>query len=377
MAAPRLLVVQPWFNAAGHPAQSLLNTARALGRRDDIAYLVGCAREDDPRLEALRSLAGNVGRFQHADDSVRAGTWLALREMLARARAGNLPARVFFFDGHLALLALLWGMLRRRVRLDWLGILYLAGPERIAGNALLRWRMRQLLSYPELRLYLRTEELADAWRARFPDAPRRAIGVLPSLEIPDEAPPASPAPAAEGVLRVAVIGQIRRGKALEWLVPAYRQQPERGILTVAGEFGGPQARAELGFLLEYPHYRPGVLDERGLLEVAASQDYLLLLYDDWDERMEAATLYLAARVGCPVACHDGGWLARMVRASGCGVVLPRERDAALAGLAALPRPGTPDHAALVEGMLRFREAHVASALRGRYLQALLGNADVP
>jgi hypothetical protein len=169
-----------------------------------------------------------------------------------------------------------------------------------------------------------------------------------------------------------VLGQVRRGKALEWLVPAYARPDARGRLTVAGAFSDARARRELGFLLAYPHFREGMLPEAALLEAAGSQDYLLLLYDDWDDRMEAATLYLAARVGRPVACHPGGWLERKVLETGCGVVVPRGREAALAALAALPRPGEDAYARLRAGMARFRERHASAALRARYLQVLLG-----
>ena len=372
-SAPQLLIVQPWFGAPGHPAQSLINTARAIGRSEAISYLVACDRGDDPRLTALRTVAGSVATFQSHGSSIRRGTWRALRSLSARKAGEPKTRRVLFFDGHLALIALLWPLLRRRIGLDWFGVLYLGGPERIAGNPILRWRMRRFLAYPEVRLFLRTDELANAWRDRFPQHREGAIAVLPSLEIPDPVEvPAAPAK-PDGPLRLGVVGQIRKGKGLEWLVPEFLRQPAVGTLTVAGDFGDDRARRQFGFLLAYPYYRGGFLSEQELLEVARSQDYLLLLYDEWDDRMEAATLYLAARVVRPVICYQGGWLERMVRLYGCGVVLRSDRKAVLASLAALPRRGDQGYADLQRGAMRLREEHSASALRGRHLQALLGN----
>ena len=308
---------------------------------------------------------------------MRRGTWLALRRLRAKQPEGPLARRVLFFDGHLALIVLIWPLLRRRIDLHWFGVLYLAGPERIAGNAILRWRMRRFLACPEVHLFLRTEELAQAWRHRFPQSRRDAIAVLPSLEIPD--PAGTPAVASETApqqpLLFGVIGQIRKGKGLEWLVPEFQLRPDLGTLTVAGEFGDRRARAQLGFLVRYPRYRGGFLSEQALLDAARSQDYLLLLYDEWDNRMEAATLYLAARVGRPVVCYEGGWLERMVRSYRCGAVFPADRNSALAGLAALPRPGERGYVDLLRGIARLREEHSASAQRGRFLQALLGKAE--
>ena len=375
LTAPQLLIVQPWFTAPGHPAQSLINTARAIGRLDAVAYLVSCEADNDPRLVALREAAGSVATFRLRGSSLRRGTWLALRYLLARKADGSLAGRVLFFDAHLALIALLWPFMRGRIKLDWIGMLYLAGPERIAGNAILRWRMRQLLTFPEVRLFLRTEELAHAWRDRFPECPRDAIAVLPSLEIPDPAEATAAVAGLDGPLLLGVIGQIRKGKGLEWLVPEFLRRPDLGRLTVAGAFSDGEARRQLGFLLEYPNYRGGFLSEQELLEVARKQDYLLLLYDEWDNRMEAATLYLAARVGRPVVCYDGGWLARMVRSYRCGFVFPADRNAALSRLAELPRRGDRGYAELLQGVARLRAEHSTPALRGAYLRVLLGNIE--
>jgi glycosyltransferase involved in cell wall biosynthesis len=375
LSRPQLLIVQPWFNAPGHPAQSLINTARAIGRHDAISYLVSCETQEDPRLAALRAAAGSVATFLLRGSSLRRGTWLALRQLLAKKTGGSLAGRVLFFDAHLALMALLWPFMRGRIRLDWLGLLYLAGPERIAGNAFLRWRMQYLLAFPEVRLFLRTEELARAWRDRFPECRRESIAVLPSLEIPDSAPPPFLSAAPGEPLRFGVVGQIRKGKGLEWLVPEFQRRPELGVLAVAGEFSDERAHRQLGFLQTYPNYRGGFLTEHALLEVARAQDYLLLLYDEWDNRMEAATLYLAARVGRPVVCYDGGWLARMVRSYRCGFVLPADRNGALARLMELPRRDDRGYAELLQGVARLREEHSTPALRGEYLRILLGNVE--
>jgi glycosyltransferase involved in cell wall biosynthesis len=366
------VVVQPWFDAPGHPAQSMVNTARSLGRTEGISYLVVARGGDNPRLAALREAAGadRVAVIPSAVPSIRLGTLRALSH-LARQDA----RRIFFFDGHLATIAAGWPLWRRLLAPKWFGLCYLAGPERILGAPILRGSVQRFLRAPEVRLFVRTEELAQAWKAQLPAvAGGAAIEVLPSLEIPDPSQPSAAPPGEDGPLRLGVLGQVRAGKALEWLIPAFAQASAPGRLTVAGEFSDQRARARFSPLLTADVYRGGFHPEAELLAIAAEQHYLMMLYDDWDGRMEAGSLFLAARAGRPVVCYGDGWLARMVTAFNCGVIVSRERQLALTRIAALPRPSEPAYAELARGMARFGEAHAGPALRGRYLEALLGPA---
>jgi hypothetical protein len=174
-------------------------------------------------------------------------------------------------------------------------------------------------------------------------------------------------------LRFIVAGQIRIGKGLERLVPLFVSRPDLGALTVVGAFASAADRAALPMLTDFPGLREGFIEEHALLRTVGDHDYVLILYEDWDSRMEAATLFLAARVGRPVVCSDTGWCGRMVRTFGCGVTVASHPgfDPADA-LAALPRPGTADYEALVDGCARFREAHAPERLRPVFLEKLTG-----
>jgi hypothetical protein len=371
MASSDIVIVQPWFGALGHPGQSTLNTARSLGARKDVAYLI--SEPDDAELGRIADELGRFGqveRFTVPNASLRTGTALALLAILRHrslyARAGTF----LFLDGYLPLLAILWPPAALALPgSKRLGVVGLAGPERVSANGLARRGIERFLARDDVCLFLRTEELAQAWQAAFPGVPAGHIDTLPSLEIPDGSVVA-PVAAAEGGCRFGVIGQVRPGKSLEWLVPLFSGHPEAGRLAIAGTFSVPAHRAALPVLAGYAHFDDRFLDEAGMLAAAAAQDYLVALYDDWDPRMEAATVYMAARVGKPVIVYDRGWCGRVVRTYGCGIATAQSPRPDAAFFRSVPQPGSTDYGRMQEGMVRFREAHGGASSRDLFLSKL-------
>ena len=138
-ASLRLLIVQPWLAAPGHPAQSTLNTARALGRRRDIGYLL----VSSPASEAIERIATQIAEFGPTwrarvnRASLSLGTLRALTRLAALRRRGIRSTRTLFLDGHLLALGLLWALFRSVVPSPTLAVLVLEGPERYAGSV---WR---------------------------------------------------------------------------------------------------------------------------------------------------------------------------------------------------------------------------------------------
>jgi hypothetical protein len=169
-----------------------------------------------------------------------------------------------------------------------------------------------------------------------------------------------------------IIGQIRVCKGIEWLVLAFQNNAALGKLRVAGEFCMSQNREQLSVLSGFDGFISRFMSESDMLERAAGQDYLLMLYDVWDKRMESAVLYLAARVNRPVVVYGDSWCGRMVREFGCGVIAPVGREETVDLLRRIPRPGSAEYARLLKGMAEFRQAHSVKSLRGRVMQELLG-----
>lgn len=369
----KFLIIQPWFSAIGHPAQSLINMASAIGRDERVDYLVSSSTESGFCQDSLASLKawGEVESYAVTTPVGDSNTVRALLALWRMRLKGRQYQRIFFFDESLFALALLWPLFSLWLPVERLGVLHLFGPILGRRNWLRRFIIGRFLKRCEVRLYLRTEEMAQAWRDAYGSVASGQISYLPSLEIPNDEPKQYAKKNSDS-LAFGIIGQIRVGKGIEWLVPAFQSNAALGRLTVAGEFASPQSREKLSVLEGFDGFTNCFLSESDMLERAGEQDYLLVLYDLWDKRMESAVLFLAARVNRPVIVYGDGWSGRMVREFGCGVDAPVERDAIVALLRNLPRPGSAEYAVLLKGMDAFRQAYSVKSLRGRVVQELLG-----
>jgi glycosyltransferase involved in cell wall biosynthesis len=363
----KLLIIQPWFGAIGHPAQSLVNTARAIGNDSRVNYLVSKNKDSELCSNSLEQLKqwGYVHCFSVTSYAGRENTARAFLKLLRLRINGHRYARIFFFDSTLPVIALFWPVFARLCSIEVIHILSLWGPESMDGN---RWfsrlLVRRLLRRADVRLYARTEELASAWTAIYRNISANIIGTLPSLEIPDSAMSAYSKPLKKGDLMFGIIGQIRPGKGLEWLVPIFQRYPDIGKLTVAGKYANQESHAELSFLDGFDGFVNQFMSEDEMLERSTKQDYLLMLYDEsWDRRMESAILYVAARACRPVVVYSDSWSGRMVREFGCGVVAPNDRSEAIDFFRQIPRPGTIGYDDLIDGMIAFRKAHSVLSLR--------------
>lgn len=366
-----LLIVQPWFAAVGHPAQSLINTAKTIGRKDGTIYLVAMRAGDD-RAEATKiklQKYGIVEDYPVNTDSIREGTVKALGALKRLIAQNPSLDSVLFFDAHLVILALLWPIYYQSA-IKSLSIVYLKGPERILRFGILKYLIGRFLKRKKIRLLVRTEELAADWKKAFPAA---CISCLPSLELPVEIDSDFGDPIKSETIRLGVLGQVRKGKGLEWLVPLFKNDPQLGKLSVAGTFNNAAERTALNVLNDFDGFEDKFLTEEELLGNAAKQDYLLMLYDHWDHRMEGAVMYLAARVNRPVIVYDKGWCGRMVREYGNGVLAPEDHVKFAEFVRALPRSGSNEYKQLLKGVDAFRQAHMGERVRNAFLKVIGAN----
>jgi glycosyltransferase involved in cell wall biosynthesis len=353
-----IVIIQPWFSAAGHPAQSLINLAKIVGNYNGVTYLISIMSGNHPIEEASRKLKllGEVVDCPVNTPSIREGTLKALsslRKLIAKNPSIN---SIFFLDAHLVLLAMLWPFYLRK-NIKCLGVVYLMGPERVA----------KFLKRKEVVLFLRTEELVLDWKNAFPNA---CIKCLPSLEIPFDEELIVHEQLPSSTVRVGVLGQIRAGKSLEWIVPIFKDNPLLGKLTVAGAFSQPTDRERLSVLEEFEGFQEKFLSEQELLKLADEQDYLLMLYDNWDHRMEGAVMFLAARVNRPVIVYNKGWCGRMVCTYKNGLFAPQNHEDFISFIQSLPRYDSDEYRKLLEGVAAFRQAHSGSHIQEAFLEAI-------
>lgn len=371
----KLLIIQPWFGAIGHPAQSLINMASAIGEDDRVDYLVSVNKDSATCLNSMQRLKawGQVHDFSVKTPVGSSNTLRAFWALWRLWLKGNRYQRIFFFDSSLPMLAILWPIFARVSSVERIGVLHLRGPELTNASRSLAKLTRRFLMRPDVRFYLRTEELAQAWIDAYINIVEGGrISTLPSLEIPDGMVHQHPLLPTDQV-KFGVIGQIRPCKGLDWLVPTFQKYPEIGKLTVAGEYANQAIHAQLSFLDGFDGFVNCFMSENEMLERSSMQDYLLILYDGtWDKRMESAVLFLAARVNRPVVAYGDSWCGRMVREFGCGMVAPTDRQQAIEFLRAIPRPGSAEYVRLLDGMTAFRGAHSVETLRPVLMQELLG-----
>lgn len=372
----KLLIIEPWFCAIGHPAQSLINFAAAIGKNDHIHYLVshdiGTSEKFSQLIKRL-STWGEVKTFVTTSQLDPTNTVRALIALSRMRLTSCQYQRIFFFDESLLILALLWPLFFLFIPVERISVLHLFSPNFGLGirSRFFRFIVGKFLKRREVRFYLRTEELTAAWREEYSTISHRQICYLPSMEIPDNTAPQHPRRHSDK-LAFGIIGQIRVGKGIDWLVPAFQNNTALGKLVVAGEFNAPQTREQFSFLLRFEGFINCFMSESDMLESAAEQDYLLMLYDVWDRRMESAVLYLAARVNRPVIVYGDSWCGRMVKKFGCGVIAPVEREETLDLFRRLPHPETPEYVNLLKGMETFRQAYSVNSLRSKVIQELLG-----
>ena len=117
-----------------------------------------------------------------------------------------------------------------------------------------------------------------------------------------------------------------------------------------------------------PAIQAGYMTEGEILRVAQAQDYLACLFEEsWDLNSESATFWLAVKVLRPVVCFAKGWVADMVRATGCGVIISCDAFERLDEF--LPARDSAEYQNLLETIERYR-----NTLTARRLWATLNDA---
>lgn len=316
-----ITVVQPWFSALGHPAQSALNISRIIPRERVRDFLIS----SPGGKSTFNEIAAKIGQqvplrtFRAPGANLRLNTLLAAVKLVRRRR--GVPTSLFFVDGDLLMTCLLFlcGLFRRH---DRVCVVCLAGPEAVARHAFKETIVRRALRSGRLRLFLRTPELVEAWSRAYPDiAP--VLRLLPPVEgVLPAALPAQPVPLT-GPLRIGVIGQVRIGKCIPALLEAGSRSSESVSVSVYGPLYDSQPDEFLRLMRTHPRVHLGFMTEETMLGVSMQQDYLACLFEEniWDIRMESATFWLAVKTGKPVLCFGSGWIAKKVRQTGCGVIL--------------------------------------------------------
>jgi hypothetical protein len=366
---PDIIVIQPWFSAQGHPAQSTLNLSRIIPAQRVRRFLIS----SPVRAPALVGLAEQIGQnvpvelFGVPGTNLRTNTAIASFRLAGIKRTGRSEepqaghGSLFFVDADLLMICLVsaLGIFRRYARVC---MVHLEGPQALAGRTFRQWIVRRALRSGRLLVFLRTPELMEDWGKAFPEV-AGAFRLLPPVEAAGSPVVATQERSNDGLLRIGVIGQVRIGKCIPALLRVGDRYPQRLRISVCGPLYDNQPEEFLDLMRTHPRVSVGFMTEETMLSAALQQDYLACLFEEriWNVRMESATFWLAVKTLRPVLCFGSGWIGRMVRETGCGIILPQPAGQELP-LEAIPGRDSPEYRRCVGQIERLRASLVPENL---------------
>jgi len=330
--------VQPWFASPGHPAQSLLRTYRSISPLVDVKSLVFIPRDinlDPYLLELIKLCSADIilpkRSWEHkVFGTLAAGTFSSIR-YLEQYRNEGKGLKVFFLDANLYILSIFLNI--QTIKFDRLDVLCMVGPEfyqKTWPEYLSKWLLvKKLFDLPYFHLHLRTEDLAHDWRRLFPYLGSR-IGYLPSLELQNsEFTNRTVVNDKTDIVlekKFLVAGQIRSQKSVLKLFNFFYSSPSLGKLTVAGKIVENSLKSKIfSRTVENVTILDRFLTELEIKKLFLNADYNLMLYENWDDRMESAMLFESIKYGCPVVAYKGGWLGTKIVQEGLGWVISRNK----------------------------------------------------
>lgn len=356
-----LLLVQPHFSEPGHFAHFTLLNARALNSWTKLKVLV-YVHEHDPGHEAvLQQLVEMVPTEVIRGSRVgwRQSTWRLYKHLPAMLQQTPGVRHIFFLDPSLMTLAtaLIFRPLQGHCPVT---ATELFGPELYLNDYGITIYLKRLLlhlaaRYRHLRLAPFTAELADSWHQSGLLPPEASV-VLPTLQMTySESPPYKDSVTSRSQLVFALVGSLRSQKNVDRIVPIFRDGTVSGKLILAGEVLGDLMSSSLPSMVDRARgridFQPRFLSEAELHTLVGTAHYNLLLYVDFDERMESAMLFTSARLGTPIIGTQHGWLGRMVKEYQLGYAInPYDADEIRHCLSACELPGSPDYRRFEQGL---------------------------
>jgi hypothetical protein len=388
------LIIQPWFFADGHPAQSLVRTVKAISPylRPKVLVFI----PNSCSCHKLKSFSSSVNAvnvdlnkpyFERVLTQLGAGTFYSIAYIKKYTKIGK-NINIFFLDSNLYILSLsiYFHGLQSNSKIVRLGNLCLVGPEYYQRNpvhSFTRWRLvKQLFKLNYFHLYLRTEELADAWKNALP-AFSEKIDYLPSLELQGSAYRSEDSSSKKSIsisesgLNFLVAGKIRPQKSVYELVSVFSKYSSIGTLNICGKISEHNLRIKIGEMVKIRNLKnikitDQFLSEEEIRDFFSASHYNLMLYKDWDMRMESAMLYESMKYLCPVVVYVGGWLENKVKKYGLGWSIPRTVDEQLISqyLGKLPSPFSKDYLEVLENLRKAHDKLASQAIVQEFLYKL-------
>lgn len=345
-----ILFIQPYFDSPGHPAEefrAIVETMNSYCRIKYVAYYTKPISYGHAAIgESLRAIVTVF--FKTA--FFRSPRLRMVEVMLRLVREFKHHDVCFLLDAHLPVFLLLYKLLWIGKKNNKLLVGYLVGPEKVLRNPIARWLLLSAISR-NVHICVRTERLKYDWDKAVGERLKARILLWNHVENFDD----TRACQQDKRYRFGILGQIRRGKSIELIVPRDIAQRKNLQVIIAGEYANETAYREYHYLDDYSGMRRGYLSTEKYRELCALLEYQLLLYDEWDNRMESGNIFVSVLVGTPVIVYDGGWLSDIVMKFNIGVVVQRNEKTLASILGALPVSRSQEYKEYVKGMDAFRQ----------------------
>lgn len=358
-------LVQPWFSDAGHPSASLLRLSENFNEakvfHQVLVYSVP-KQHSAWQNEILKKLQA-TSFSAHALLQKLLGT-LATGSMVTARHVCKLPksAKIVYLDANLYVLSVALSIFR--FRQHSIHVVLLQSPESYQAGwvgRLFKWPwVVRYMRRGNAHVILRTQELASAWREVFPKYSQR-IHVIEHMDMLGQSiVENNTSPSAQHLdeSRFLVAGQIRPEKSIERLLDVFKQYPKVGRLEVLGACRDARLLGLFHGLPSHIEVQNKYVSDVELAEAFERSDYQLMLYCDWDHRMESAMLYHSVLQGCPLICYQEGWLGRMVGEHRLGWIIKQGSLETIAEqLLSLPSPGEDAYLQRQENLRTFYEQY--------------------
>lgn len=356
----KILIVEPWMCANGHPFQSCVYMLDALVNYKNVQFLC-ILNKNENFQKCVVSLKENQQRiakykvpWQNALSP--ANTVVAIFYALMSQAKKNKPS-IFFFDGSFVVLiyirfALFLFLIKSRFT-----ILCMIPPEHWCSG-LKKHILEFLLKKEAIRLLFRTEELCDDWGFHF-NLYKSQMRLLPSLEVPNYVNLEDKLVHCENneIHKFLIVGQLRPGKSIEKIINVFENNNILSQLKIVGSYVDYKYMAKCMKYQKLGVISNIYLDTAKIESLIFNASYIILLYGErWDLRMESGLLYLSTRLGTPVITYNKGWLGRMVSKYKCGIAI--DNISSLSHLIKnIPSRKSIEYNKLVDGCVKFAKDH--------------------
>lgn len=348
----KILFIQPYYFYGGHFFQSFNNLIKNIGNKKNYEFLVSINKNLKEKVffsDYIKVKKNNkIKSFESPKNSLsNQNIFKALTNVFIMRKKFDV---FFFYDFHMFYLSYFFLLFQPLFKKKKIIIYVFFGPEFLDKFFFKLVFFKLFLKTNRVEIFCRTNELKNSWQKRLYNF-KNNIKYFQSLDYPSIDFKKVP---KKGKLKFGCVGQIRRGKSLQFLNSFFKDNKDLKF-SVIGGYPNQKTKKDFGFLDSSFIKKKDFLEFRELIKECRSLDYILLLYDNFfDKRMEVSTFFLASSLRIPVICFKkNNWLFKRVKKFKCGYIIDN-----LDQFKNFPKRGTRKYKGYLTGLRKFSELYL-------------------